>query len=219
MDGLLYPALRQDGFRMTKVQWYFDYVSPFSYLQWAKQLPRLQETEIELKPLLFAGLLKHWGHKGPAEMAAKRRFTYRHVIWLADRMGIPFRMPSAHPFNPLPLLRLTVARSNGRNVVDRLFRFVWQEGHIPVEGNAWNSLVDELGVSERELKDPGVKQRLLANGEEAISRDVFGVPTFVANDEVFWGVDGFDFLIDYLADPAVLDTPAMRAADELPSGV
>lgn len=204
---------------MTKVHWYFDYISPFSYLQWARQLPRLSGVDIEYRPLLFAGLLKHWGHKGPAEMIGKRKFTYRYVVWLAGRLGVPFTMPTAHPFNPLPLLRLSIARGNDPAVVERLFRFVWRDGHIPADAAPWQELVEELGVTDAELKDPAVKQRLLDNGNEAISADVFGVPTFVANGEVFWGVDGFELLQAYLGDPELLDTPAMRAADALPSGV
>lgn len=204
---------------MTKLHWYFDYISPFSYLQWAHQLPRLSRVDIEYRPLLFAGLLKYWGHKGPAEMTGKRKFTYRYVVWLADRLGVPFNMPTAHPFNPLPLLRLSMARRNDPSVVDRLFRFVWRDGHIPADAAAWQELVEELGVTEAELKDPAVKQRLLDNGDEAISTGVFGVPTLVANGEVFWGIDGFELLQAYLDDPGLFDTPAMRAADALPSGL
>lgn len=201
---------------MMIVRWYFDYISPFSYLQWAHQLPRLQGTEIELKPLLFAGLLKHWGHKGPAELPGKRRFTYRYVTWLARRLGVPFRMPRAHPFNPLPLLRLSIAGDNDPGIVDRLFGFVWRDGHVPADESAWSYLVDGLGVNTEVLKDPSIKQQLRANGEEAISKGVFGVPTAVAGGEVFWGVDGFDFLLEYLDDPEVIRTPEMRAADGLP---
>lgn len=204
---------------MKKVEWYFDYVSPFSYLQWAHQLPRLEGVDIELKPVLFAGLLKHRGHKGPAEMRDKRRFVYRQVVWMAGRFGVPFRMPAAHPFNPLPLLRLSIARGNRPDVVERLFGFVWRDGHIPPEAKPWQALMDELDATEEATRDPAVKQRLVDNGEEAISKRVFGVPTLVVNGEVFWGVDGFDFFLDYLDDPAVIDTPAMNAADNLPSGV
>jgi 2-hydroxychromene-2-carboxylate isomerase len=79
--------------------------------------------------------------------------------------------------------------------------------------------LEGLDAAESDLEDAVVKQALLANGEEAIAKGVFGVPTFVADGEVFWGVDGFELLLDYLADPAVIATPRMRAADETPSGV
>ncbi len=204
---------------MTKLQWFFDYISPFSYLQWAHQLTRLEDVDLELKPVLFAGLLKHWGHKGPAEIPAKRRFTYRYVVWLAEKLDVPLRIPRAHPFNPLPLLRLSIARGNDPRVVDRLFRFAWREGHIPSDQVAWRELMNELDVTEDELKDPLVKKALLDNGEQAIEKGVFGVPSAVVDGELFWGVDGFEFLLDYLADPRVVATQAMQSADNLPSDV
>src|SRR5690348_9010873 len=94
---------------VIRAHWYFDLISPFSYLH-LKQFGRLPaELEIQYIPVLFAGLLKHWEHKGPAEIPAKRIYTYHHVSWLAARLGIPFRFPPSHPFNPLPALRLVIA--------------------------------------------------------------------------------------------------------------
>ena len=94
---------------MPSADWYFDFVSPFSYLQ-CEQLPMLERSvRIRYRPVLFAGLLKAHGHKGPAEIASKRRFTYRFVVWQAAKLGIPLKFPAAHPFNPLPLLRLAIA--------------------------------------------------------------------------------------------------------------
>ncbi len=204
---------------MKKIEWYFDYVSPFSYLQWAHQLPQLENVEIEYRPVLFAGLLKHWDHKGPAEIRDKRRFTYRHVLWLADQLGVPFRMPVAHPFNPLPLLRAGIALGNQAAVIDRLFGYVWREGHVPAEEGPWQALLQDLDITDEAIGAPEVKRQLLAHGDEAIARRVFGVPSLVVDGEVFWGVDSFEFFRQYLADPNVIATPAMRAADELPSGV
>jgi len=111
---------------MPSADWYFDFVSPFSYLQ-CEQLPSLERSlRVRYRPVLFAGLLKAYEHKGPAEIPAKRRFTYRFVVWQAKRLGIPLKFPAAHPFNPLPLLRLAIVadcdpdasaicQSNGRS--------------------------------------------------------------------------------------------------------
>jgi 2-hydroxychromene-2-carboxylate isomerase len=61
---------------MRIADWYFDFISPFAYLQ-SEQLHRLQPlVQIRYRPVLFAGLLKHWGNKGPAEVLPKRQFTY-----------------------------------------------------------------------------------------------------------------------------------------------
>jgi 2-hydroxychromene-2-carboxylate isomerase len=59
------------------ITWYFDFISPFAYLQQARFNDFPKEIEIQAKPLLFAGLLSHWEHKGPAEIPAKRIFTYQ----------------------------------------------------------------------------------------------------------------------------------------------
>jgi 2-hydroxychromene-2-carboxylate isomerase len=116
---------------MNKIDWYFDFISPFSYLQ-SELLHRLPtETEVRFKPLLFAGLLNHWDNKGPAEIVPKRAWTFEHCAWLAHRHGIPMTMPAHHPFNPLPLLRLCIALGATPAAVQRLFRYVWREGKLP----------------------------------------------------------------------------------------
>ena len=114
-----------------RVDWYFDFISPFAYLQWQKLRSEASHITITPYPLLFAGLLSHWDNKGPVEIPPKRGWTYAHCLWIAKREGIPLRLPSAHPFNPLPLLRLSIAAGATPDVVDRLFHFVWQEGYLP----------------------------------------------------------------------------------------
>src|ERR1700694_5840015 len=105
-DRVSVPQSSPDWRTVPSADWYFDFVSPFSYLQ-CEQLPTLERSvRIRYRPGLFAGLLKAPGHKGPAEIASKRRFTYRFVVWQAAKLGIPLKFPAAHPFNPLPLLRL-----------------------------------------------------------------------------------------------------------------
>ena len=104
---------------MRSALWYFDFVSPFAYicLHRLKELPA--DLRIEYRPVLFAGLLGHWGQKGPAEIASKRRYTYRWCNWWAQRLAIPFRFPAGHPFNPLHHLRLAIACGSTPEVVRR----------------------------------------------------------------------------------------------------
>ncbi len=206
---------------MKTVDWYFDFISPFSYLASAR-LDRLPaDVELRAQPILFAGLLAHWQTRGPAEIEPMRRFTFRHIAWLAQRDGIPLELPPAHPFNPLKLLRLCVARGADVELAQRLFRFAWAEGRTADDPAAWRALGAELGIADIDaaVGTPEVKTRLRENTETAIARGVFGVPAFVVDDEVFWGYDAIEFVCAYLADPGVLSTPAMRAADALPQGV
>jgi len=202
------------------VDYYFDFISPFAYLARHRLADVEQHAELHYHPVLFAGILAHWEHKGPAEIAPKRTFTYRYLQWLADRSAIPFRMTGAHPFNPLPYLRLCIALENAPAAVQAIFDFLWQRGLDPGAVETFDLLCAELDVSdgaERIVRD-GVKQRLKDNTEQAIARGVFGVPAFVVNGEMFWGYDAMDFLLDYLADPALLQSEAMQQASQVSVG-
>ena len=95
---------------MTEAKWYFDFISPFAYLQLARFSTLPGNLEITAVPVVFGGLLTHWGQLGPAEIPPKRRFVYRFFQWNADRLGVPFAMPPRHPYNPLPSLSALCGR-------------------------------------------------------------------------------------------------------------
>jgi len=195
------------------VDWYFDFVSPYSYIA----LHRLRELSHPgtYKPVLFAGLLNHWGQKGPAEIPAKRRWTYRWCTWWAKELGVPFRFPAAHPFNPLPHLRLALACGSKPDAVKRIFEWIWISGERADDAARFSALCRELGVAEARLS--AVKDQLRANTEEAAARGVFGVPSLVIDGEVFWGADAIDFAKAFLANPAVVRNDEMRRIDALPA--
>jgi 2-hydroxychromene-2-carboxylate isomerase len=204
---------------MPSADWYFDFVSPFSYLQ-CEQLPSLERAmRVRYRPVLFAGLLKAYEHKGPAEIPAKRRFTYRFVVWQAKRLGIPLKFPAAHPFNPLPLLRLAIVAECDPDAVRRIFRFVWRDGRIgdlPIE---WAELKAELGLADAEARigTPEVKDALRRNTDEAIARGVFGVPTLAIGDELFWGADSTEMAADFIARGCNFADPEMDRVSALPA--
>jgi 2-hydroxychromene-2-carboxylate isomerase len=201
----------------TSVDWYFDFVSPYSYIA----LHRLSELRapVAYRPVLFAGLLNHWGQKGPAEIPAKRRWTYRWSAWWAKQLGVPFRYPVAHPFNPLPHLRLALACGCAPQAVKRIFEWIWMSGENAADAARFASLCNELGIAPETLASPEIKDALRKNTEEAVARGLFGVPSFVADGEVFWGADSIEFVNAFLADPAVLRNGDMRRLDALPVGV
>ena len=204
---------------MKKLDWYFDFISPFSYLQSELLHTLPADVDINYKPVLFAGLLTHWDNKGPAEIPPKRTWTFEHCAWIAGKNGIPMTMPPHHPFNPLPLLRLCIALGNGEDVVRRLFRFVWREGKVPTDGVAWQALLEEMGATPDMLDAPEVKQQLRANGESAIAANVFGVPTAVVDNRCFWGLDSTDMLIAYLRGDPFFSSEQLRQAQSLPQGI
>ena len=198
---------------MTHATWYFDVISPYAYLH-LKQFAKIAvPLEIEYRPVLFAGLLKHWETKGPAELPAKRRHTYRQCVWTARANGIAFTMPPLHPFNPLKVLRLLTGLGAPRASIEAAYDFIWGEGRDP---NAeWPALCARLGVAADTplIEDPAVKQRLQDNTAAAAAAGVWGVPTFEVDGELFWGADTLEFMNAFLADPALFQQSDMRRAD------
>ena len=203
---------------MRAADWYFDFLSPFSYLQLV-QFDRLPpDLEITYRPVLFAGLLGHWEHKGPAEIPAKRVHTYRWCHWYAARHGIPFRMPPAHPFNPLRPLRLAVAQGAEPALIRAVFDAIWAEGRDVSRDDEWQELTERLAIADAEeaIARPEVKEALRRGTEEAAKRGVFGVPTFAIGRELFWGLDATDLVLDYLNDPGLLETGEYARIANLP---
>lgn len=166
---------------------YFDFISPFSYLASCKLHLLPNEIHVRYHPVLFAGLLKHWDTKGPAEIEPMRKYTFRHIAWVAQQNGIPLTMPPEHPFNPLKLLRLAVAADADEEVVARIFRFVWEQGRSVNDPEHWRELVDELDMANADslVQEQSVKDRLLENTQVAAAQGVFGVPTFIVDEQLF----------------------------------
>lgn len=205
---------------MKQIRWYFDFVSPYAYLQSTRLGDFDGKAAVEPVPVLFAGLLSHWGTTGPAELGPKRLWTYRFCQWFAERHGIPFVMPPKHPFNPIRPLRLTLAAGCDRAAIDTIYRFIWAEGGDLEDAETWRALIEAVGLPDADARiaDPAVKDRLRANTDAAIERGVFGVPTVEIDGELFWGVDGTDFALAFLDDPALLRGPAMARLADLPTG-
>ncbi len=201
--------------------WYFDFISPFAYLQWCDFKARPLAVELRPRAILFAGLLKHYGHKGPAEIPAKRTHTYRYCHWLAGTSGVGFRMPPAHPFRPLPALRLAIACDHSAAVIDAIFRAIWEQGKDPNTPAVWDELcaASALTNAKQRIEDADVKALLRQNTDEAIKAGVFGVPTVAINGQLFWGYDGSDFVRAYIADPTLFDSAEMQRIDSLPAAV
>ncbi len=201
--------------------WYFDFISPFAYLQF-KHFERLPEAlEVTLHPILFAGLLGHWGHKGPAEIPAKRTQTYQHCDWYAARLGVPFRTPPAHPFNPIKVLRLAIALEAKPAAVGAIFDYIWGEGGDVHSDAGFAELAERLGLDDVDsmITAPAVKTALRANTDAALAAGVYGVPTFAVDGQLFWGFDLTDLFIEFLENPGVMQTDEMKRLAKLPMAI
>ena len=187
---------------------YFDFISPFAYIC----LHRLHELRVDLaieyRPVLLAGVLNHWGQKGPAELPSKRRYTYRWSHWWAHSLGLPFKYPAAHPFNPLHHLRLAIACGSTAEAIRAIFDEIWTTGADASSAERFAALSKRLGAGE---VDQAAKDKLRKNTDDAVQCGVFGVPTFEVDGELFWGADSMKFLNDFLNNPSVIRNPIESA--------
>ena len=209
---------------MKHITFYLDFISPYAYLAFEALPEALMglSYSVTYKPLLFAALLKHHGQRGPAEIPAKRDWTYRQVLWQAHTHGIALDMPAAHPFNPLGLLRLAVATqaqgSPNRYVCETLFRHVWTGGADASDADRLAALAAQL-APERDPLDAMVKEQLKVHADEAIAADVFGVPAMVVDGKVFWGLDALPMLREYLSGNPWFADAQWEAVRQVPPGL
>jgi len=209
---------------MKHITFYLDFISPYAWLAFEEMPQALMglSYSVTYKPLLFAALLKHHGQLGPAEIPAKRDWTYRQVRWLAHSKGLALDMPAAHPFNPLGLLRLALATDAkgqpNRYVCETLFKHVWVGGADAADPTRMAAITQQL-APKRDPSDDSVKAQLRAHSDEAIGAGVFGVPAFEVDGKVFWGLDGLPMLRAYLEGDTWFDGPFWNAAMDVPAGV
>lgn len=195
---------------------HFDFLSPYAYLAWRgiHALAERHGARVEPVPVLLAAILSAHGHKGPAEIPPKRIYVIKNVARVAHSLGISIRIPPAHPFNPLLALRiasLPLADAERRALIDILFRAVWDGGPGVAEPETVSALLSGAGYD-----GPGIvaaaqsdmaKQALRRSTDEGLARGLFGVPTILVENELFWGVDSFPHLEAFLRgeDPVPAD--------------
>lgn len=191
---------------MHKIDFYLDFVSPYAWLAF-HQLPQtLQGHSVQVRyiPVLLGALLKQHNNPGPAGIAGKREWTYRHVSWLGHSLGCGLQMPAQHPFNPLPLLRLALRTSVdgliNRFTADAIFRHVWLGGEdalAPARLQALEQLLVEQIKTDADAEQRA-KDAVRSNTDAAAAVGVFGVPAMVVEGKQFWGLDGLPMLAAYL---------------------
>ena len=225
--NLTQPGTPSSSAGIRHITCYLDFISPYAYLAFELLPEALKDVSysVSYKPVLFAGMLKHYGQLGPAEIAPKRDWTYRQVLWLAHSRGFPLQMPASHPFNPLLLLRLALAcspeadaASPNRFVCETIFRHVWRGGAEAVDARRFDSLMEQL-APRRDIQGDDVKAQLKANTEEAIAAGVFGVPAFAVDGKFFWGLDALPMLREYLQGGEWFNGPGWDGVKNVLTGV
>ena len=203
---------------MRQADWFFDVISPYAYLQF-HQMHRLPaDVEVRFRPVLFAGLLNHWGQLGPAEIEAKKRHTFLLTRWRAQKLELRFKAPPRHPFNPLTLLRLAIALGSDSVSIGEIFDHIWADGQDGQDPDSLTRLADKLRIDDLNaiINNAVVKDKLRLNTEAAVSKGVYGVPTFLIEDQIFWGDDMFELMLEWLNGSPFVGEPESQRIMALP---
>ena len=198
---------------------YYDIISPYSYF-YISQRHRLEQwMDIHPVPVLLGGLLRAAENRGPGEITAKRPHTYQHCVWLAEKLGLPFRFPEHHPFLTVAAQRLLTQESADWVMIEKAFKYVWVEGKDP--NLSWEQFCEYLGLESTTPKpeDPEIKTQLVNNTEKARLDGAFGVPALVLNGHCFWGLDTMDWVLDYAKRPSMFEEPSYLHASNVPRGI
>ena len=198
----------------SPLRFYFDFISHNAYIAWTQLHPLAQRhgRTVEPIPVLFAGLLNANGQKGPAEIPAKARWMATDLLRKAARLNVPLRAPASHPFNPLVSLRAALVPTDPaerRRLIDVVFRAAWVDGQDISKADVIATVLNAAGLDGAAIvaatQSDAIKQRLRHETDTAIAQLVFGVPTVIVDDELFWGFDDFGHLELFLAGKDPLD--------------
>lgn len=188
---------------VRQVTFYFDFISPYAYLALAQARAFAQTHQVHwrLRPVVYAKLLDATGLVGPGETPAKRRYTFLDAVRTAQFLRIPFSGPPAHPFRSIDALRvvcLYLDHPRALCLCERLARACWAEERDISHWAVLQDLVEEVDLNAEDLElrcsSPEIKQRLRHLTEEALQQGVFGVPSFLLQDDLYWGQDRLSHL-------------------------
>ena len=210
------------------IEFYADPISPYVYIA-SHRLRALAsdrpDLRIVVRPVLLASLLDHFGQRGPAEIAPKRVFTYKDIVRRCHELGLPHVGPATHPFNPLDRPAGHPRRTRARPPAGASGAIVdagWGRGIDMADPTALGEALTSAGLDGPALiaatRDPAIKQQLIEASQAAVTRGVFGVPTYAVGDELIFGQDRLPDVLAVLAGDDPVDSWQLATMLARPAG-
>ena len=185
-------------------EFYFDFISPYSFLA-HKQIKKIEANEnvkIKYIPILLGGLHNLHGIKAPAFIPAKAKHMIRDCKLIAEKNEIRFKFNYYFPIRTLNLMRgvLVAEEDNIQSYyIDSIFNTIWQDGLNMNDEIIVEKVLKNLNVNPKTffLRSTSslVKESLRKKTSEAYEKGIFGAPTFIANNKIFWGQDRIEFAL------------------------
>ena len=191
---------------MTKlIDFYFDFISPYSYLahKEVRELEKKFSIKIRYQPILLGALHNLHNIKAPAFIPAKARHMIRDCKLIAEKKGFKFKFNSYFPIKSLNLMRgvFVAEEDNFKNYyIDKIYDSIWQDGLNMNDESVVQKILKNLNINPKTFllrsTSASIKDLLRKRTNEAFAKGIFGAPSFVSNNKVFWGQDRIEFAIN-----------------------
>ena len=193
------------------VRFFFDFISPYSYVATQLISRHYGHLPLHYEPVIFGTMLSRRGVKGPGEIPARRRIGLQDLILLCAQHNLPLQGPPRHPFNSIYALRSVCNVEDDATraeLTQRFFRATWAEGRDLEDLTVLRNCIEATGLDfdpEEAATSRENRQTLKRSTKDALEAGAWGVPTFLTDDLVFFGHDRLDLLDKYLSGQVALD--------------
>jgi 2-hydroxychromene-2-carboxylate isomerase len=188
---------------MTKeIDFYFDFISPYTYLAYKKIQSLPKNIKINYKPILLGGLHNLEGIKAPAFIKSKLKHMINDCFLIAKKNNFEFKWNSRFPINTLNIMRgyFNVNTSNRDQYIKTMFDAYWKDDLDISKEEFLIPLLKQCKIDKdfffKTIKDPVIKDKLKDATKKAHKKEVFGAPTFIVNNKIFWGQDRLAYALD-----------------------
>ena len=183
------------------LDFYFDIISPYAYIAYKKIL-KIKDINFKLKPILLGGLHNLAGISAPAFNKYKMKNMQNDCELVAKKNNISFKWNSKFPINSLNIMRgyLCVKDNKKEEYLNNFFEAYWKEDLDLSNEENIKILLKKLKIDEHDffnlIKNQDTKDKLKQFTQEAFEKEVFGAPTFIVNNKIFWGQDRLEYALD-----------------------
>ena len=185
-------------------EFYFDFISPYSFLahKEIRKKEKRGEIVVKYKPVLLGGLHNLHGIKAPAFIPSKAKFMIRDCKLVAEKNKIKFKFNSYFPIKTVNLMRgVFIAQEDGfkNYYIDSIFEAMWRDGLNMNEDTIVEKILKNMEINPKtfflRLTSQNIKNHLKKGTDEAFKKGIFGAPTFLVNNKIFWGQDRLDYAL------------------------
>ena len=184
---------------------YFDFASPYTFLahKEIRKIEKQHSINIKYMPVLLGGLLKSAGIKPNIDIPIKAKYMIKDCKLWAEKYNIIFKFNNYFPIMTLNLMRCVLVaekKFSAQNFIDNVFDAIWKNDLNLNDNNVVEKLLKNLDINPRtfllEAKDQKIKDDLKKKTEEANQKGIFGLPSFIVNNKIFWGQDRLEFVLN-----------------------